>query len=62
MIGTPSDFTQHFRVGAGWQRVVGPDGDVRLKPVWDGGALLIDQPLGFLTIIYYMIDKYIILM
>ena len=43
MIGTPSDFTQNFRGGAGWQRVVGPDGFVRLKPSWDAGALLIDQ-------------------
>ncbi|CAE7463520.1 unnamed protein product [Symbiodinium necroappetens] len=43
VIGTPSDFTQRFRVGAGWQRAAGPDGDCWVHPVWEGKALRVDQ-------------------
>jgi len=43
VIGTPSDFTQRFRVGAGWQRAAGPDGDCWVHPTWQGKALRVDQ-------------------
>ncbi|CAE7784279.1 ubiB [Symbiodinium pilosum] len=43
VVGTPSDFTQRFRVGAGWQRASGPDGDCWVHPFWEDGVLWVEQ-------------------
>eukprot|EP00434_Breviolum_minutum_P016728 symbB.v1.2.014751.t1/scaffold1081.1/size139474/8 len=44
VIGTPSDFTQTFRVDNGWQRVSGPENELQVNPYWEkSGVLRVDQ-------------------